>query len=67
MNGRIGTRSSNGDDFVSGSNSGMYMKSIVEVSRTAFKLRLVLKCLTGLPVSFVLGTGMVAEAGRRGA
>jgi hypothetical protein len=40
---------------------------MVELSLTALRLRLVLKCLTGLPVSFVSGTGMVAEAGRRGA
>jgi hypothetical protein len=45
----------------------MYMKSMVELSFTAFRLRLVLKSLTGLPVSVVSGTGMVADAGRRGA
>jgi hypothetical protein len=45
----------------------MYMKSIVELSFTALRLLLVLKCLIGLPVSDVSGTGMVAEAGSRGA
>jgi hypothetical protein len=45
----------------------MYMKSMVELSFTAFRLRLVLKNLTGFPVSVVSGTGMVADAGRRGA
>jgi hypothetical protein len=45
----------------------MNMKSIVEVSFTALRLRLVLKWRTGFPVSFASGTGRVAEAGRRGA
>jgi hypothetical protein len=40
---------------------------MVELSLTAFRLRLVLKCLTGLPVSLASGIGMVADAGRRGA
>lgn len=43
----------------------MYIKSIVEVSFTALRLRLVLKWRAGLP-SFVSGTAMVAEVGRRG-
>jgi hypothetical protein len=65
--GTIGTRTSIGAIFISGSKSGMYAKSMVEESLTAFMLLLVLKCLTGLPVSVVSGTGIVAEAGRRGA
>jgi hypothetical protein len=63
----MGTRRLPVDTCKSGLKSGMYMKSMVELSLTAFRLRLVLKCLTGLPVSLVSGTGMVAEAGRRGA
>lgn len=51
---------------MSGSKSGMNAKSMVELSPTAFKLRLVLKCLTLAPVSEASGTGMVAEAGKRG-
>lgn len=43
------------------------MKSMVELSLTAFRLLLVLKCLTGLPVSLVSGTGIVADTGNRGA
>lgn len=54
-----------GAAFMSGSKSGMYMKSIVELSLTALRLLLVLKCLTGFPVSFVSGTGIVAEFGSR--
>jgi hypothetical protein len=67
LHGKIGTLMSTGAALRSGSKSGMNMKSIVEVSPTAFKLRLVLKCRTGLPVSFASGMGRVAEAGRRGA
>lgn len=67
MKGKIGTLKSAGAAPVSGSKSGMNMKSIVELSPTAFKLLLVLKWRTGLPVSFASGMGMVAETGRRGA
>lgn len=42
------------------------MKSMVELSLTAFRLRLVLKWRAGLP-SLASGMGRVAEAGRRGA
>lgn len=43
------------------------MKSIVELSLTALRLLLVLKCLIGLPVSLVSGTGILAVVGVRGA
>jgi hypothetical protein len=41
----------------SGLKSGMYMKSIVELSLTALRVLLVLNWRTGLPVVSVSGTG----------
>jgi hypothetical protein len=67
VNGKMGTLNFSDDTVKSGLKSGMYAKSMVELSLTAFRLRLVLKCLTGLPVSLASGIGMVADAGRRGA
>jgi hypothetical protein len=54
----IGTRISTGAPFLSDTNSGMYMKSMVEESLTALRLREVLKWRAGLPVSFESRTGV---------
>lgn len=68
VHGKIGTRNSIGAVRESGSKSGIYAKSIVELSFTALRLRLVLKWRTLLPVSEASGTGMVVAAlERRGA
>jgi hypothetical protein len=67
VNGKMGTRNFSDETVKSGLKSGMYAKSMVELSLMALRLRLVLKCLTGLPVSLASGIGKVADAGRRGA
>jgi hypothetical protein len=63
--GRIGTLIPSGALLVSGSKSGMNMKSIVLVSPTALRLLLVLKWRTLLPVSVASATGMMVSPERR--
>lgn len=65
--GKIGTRNATGELCASRSKSGTNMKSMVELSPTAFRLLLVLKWRTLLPISLASGTAMVEEAGMRGA